>query len=298
MGNSAEPNDLVTVLVSVGVQTAIAFGLILAFSLLRPTNKVVYQPRLKFAPDNKKPKALGPEPTAWVGPIFTVNESASVGLLGLDAVIFLRYLKFLLRLFIILCLFGVPMIFIYYYYPKIVGKPADLGFVTLPVDSSGTSNSGNGVQVQSTAVTRTVARTVSGTTFLDTVVTTEYLTTTLASTSASTTGTITSAPTSGSITEEATTTAVSETSATTAASETSASEVVASSTATPSETAAPVIRANPFKSIAQRMKAGFHLLGKREEYISADEELKELVPAKISFGLEHRLKIGHGMNLM
>ncbi|KAJ3097323.1 hypothetical protein HDU96_000420 [Phlyctochytrium bullatum] len=168
MPDTVEPNDLLTVLVSVGVQTAIAFGLIIAFSILRPTNKIVYQPRLKFAPEGKKPKPLGPEPTAWIGPIMTVNESTAIGLLGLDAVIFLRYLKFLMRMFLVLCLFGIPMIGIYYFYPRIVGQYANMGVVSDPNALAAFQEANSYIKETSTTflrstVIRTSYLTVSGT---------------------------------------------------------------------------------------------------------------------------------------
>ncbi|KAI8831407.1 hypothetical protein BC829DRAFT_449382 [Chytridium lagenaria] len=268
MVESSEPQDLVTVLISVGVQTAIAFGLIFAFSLLRPANKVVYQPRLKFAPESKRPKALGPEPTAWISPIFSVNENASIALLGL---------------FTILFLFGVPMIFIYFFYARIVGKPADTGVSLAPVN-----NVNNGVQISQAVITRTTARTVSGTVFNEAVTSTIDFTLTTTATS----GILTSNAPSSSAATDAPTTNVATTDA---ASITEAPVVtdapvpsVTDAAPVPSTTAeaAPAVRAN----FNQRFH-GFHL-GKRN-----DDDLTGAVPAQVAFGLKHKVVLGHGMDV-
>ncbi|KAJ3326121.1 hypothetical protein HDU76_012989 [Blyttiomyces sp. JEL0837] len=134
--------DLKSVLISFGVQTAIAFGLIIAFSILRPSNKVVYQPRLKFAPEEKRPQPIGPAPTAWIAPVLKADSSRAVKLLGLDAVMFLKFVKFLFHLFLILSLMGIPMCIFNANFAAINGKAADTGVTSAPVISNQT-NTGN-----------------------------------------------------------------------------------------------------------------------------------------------------------
>ncbi|KAI9340038.1 hypothetical protein DFJ73DRAFT_628208 [Zopfochytrium polystomum] len=117
--------DLKSVMSAFGVHTAIAFGLIIAFSFLRPANKVVYQPRLKFSPPEKKPLPIGPAPTAWIKPILKSDSSNAVATLGLDAVMFLKCAKMMVRLFLALTCFGIPLCVFHSYYPRITGHQAD-----------------------------------------------------------------------------------------------------------------------------------------------------------------------------
>ncbi|KAJ1548292.1 hypothetical protein HK405_003793 [Cladochytrium tenue] len=129
MSNSTDTDtsvSLKSVLSAFGVHTAIAFGLIIAFSILRPRNKVVYQPRLKFSAPEKKPVPIGGAPTAWIKPVIKVDASNAVELLGLDTVMFLRTSKMLLRFFTLLGIIGIGLCVFNSNYAKIAG-PADTG---------------------------------------------------------------------------------------------------------------------------------------------------------------------------
>ncbi|KAJ3407426.1 hypothetical protein HDV05_005417 [Chytridiales sp. JEL 0842] len=136
------PSDLYGLVAPFGIQMALTFGMIIGFSLLRPANKIIYQPRLKFAPDGRKPQKLGPAITAWMKPIFKTTADQQVRMLGLDAVMFLKIVKFMFILFAILSFFGIPLCFFNGFFPKIYGAPVDNGFVVSSSVSTG-ENPGN-----------------------------------------------------------------------------------------------------------------------------------------------------------
>ncbi|KAK5672208.1 hypothetical protein BDV3_000727 [Batrachochytrium dendrobatidis] len=93
-------SDLISLLTAFGTNIAISAALIVGFSLLRTTNKNVYEPRLKFAEEDKRPQPLSASPVSWIKPSFFTDELELVGKIGLDAVMFLRFINVLVRLFV------------------------------------------------------------------------------------------------------------------------------------------------------------------------------------------------------
>jgi hypothetical protein len=87
---------------SIGITAAIA----LAFSFLRPFNRVVYAPKLKHADERHAPPPLGKGVFAWVGPLWKVTEADIVALAGMDAAIFMRFTRMCRNLFIVLSVIG------------------------------------------------------------------------------------------------------------------------------------------------------------------------------------------------
>ncbi|KAK3323895.1 hypothetical protein B0T19DRAFT_359379 [Cercophora scortea] len=87
---------------SIGFTVAIA----LAFSFLRPYNSVVYAPKLKHADEKHAPPPLGKGIFAWVAPLWSTSEQELVGLIGLDATVFLRFTRMCRNIFVILAVIG------------------------------------------------------------------------------------------------------------------------------------------------------------------------------------------------
>lgn len=63
-----------------------------------------------------------PYPTAWLRPTLFTNENQLVDKIGLDAVMFLRFLRFCVQFFLGLCAFGIPLCIFHSFAPKIIGQ--------------------------------------------------------------------------------------------------------------------------------------------------------------------------------
>ncbi|GAA5973539.1 hypothetical protein JCM11641_007107 [Rhodosporidiobolus odoratus] len=89
---------------SVGIQLAlmIALGLaaLSAFSILRPKNSMVYQPKVKYAADEKRPPKIGKGLWDWIGPVWHTKEEEMMTTIGLDAVAYLRFLRMCRNMFV------------------------------------------------------------------------------------------------------------------------------------------------------------------------------------------------------
>ncbi|KNG47339.1 hypothetical protein TW65_05890 [Stemphylium lycopersici] len=80
--------------------------LVVIFCFLRPRNSRVYAPRAKHADEKHRPKPLGKEPFSWLSAVKDVKEQELVDTIGLDAVVFLRFLRMLRNIFIIITVAG------------------------------------------------------------------------------------------------------------------------------------------------------------------------------------------------
>ncbi|GAA6005269.1 uncharacterized protein JCM10292_005362 [Rhodotorula paludigena] len=93
---------------AVGIQLALMVGVGLvalgAFSLLRPNNSVVYQPKVKYAADEKRPPKLGKGFFDWIVPVVKTGEQEMMATIGLDSVAYLRFLRMCRNMF--LCIAG------------------------------------------------------------------------------------------------------------------------------------------------------------------------------------------------
>ncbi len=94
------------VLASVATSFAITIVIALIFCLLRPWNTVVYAPRLRHADEKHAPPPVGKGLFAWVTPVIKTKEQAVIEKVGLDAAIFLRFIKMCRNMFLILTIVG------------------------------------------------------------------------------------------------------------------------------------------------------------------------------------------------
>jgi hypothetical protein len=81
-----------------------------AFSFLRPYNSVVYAPKLKHADDKRAPPPLGKGVFAWVAPVLKTKEQDIILQVGLDATIFLRFLRMCRNIFLAITVLGCAII--------------------------------------------------------------------------------------------------------------------------------------------------------------------------------------------
>ncbi|KAI8823661.1 uncharacterized protein EV422DRAFT_364896 [Fimicolochytrium jonesii] len=118
MSDDSSATDLVGLFSATGIQLAVSAGLMVGFSILRPKNRVVYEPRTKFAPEPKRPQALDWRPTAWVKPVLFSKDNDLIPKVGLDAVIFLRFIWLSAFLFLVLTCVAIPLCIFHYFMGK------------------------------------------------------------------------------------------------------------------------------------------------------------------------------------
>jgi hypothetical protein len=107
-------------LVAFGFQLAICTGFLVTFSIVRPWLEAVYQPRVKFAIDqSKKPPALSIRPLAWLWPAFYTNELEMINMIGMDSIMFLRFILVCFKFFSGSLVVAVPLLIFNYHSPGI-----------------------------------------------------------------------------------------------------------------------------------------------------------------------------------
>ncbi|GJJ08472.1 hypothetical protein Clacol_002690 [Clathrus columnatus] len=84
--------------------SGVALGTIITFNILRPKNKIVYQPKVKYHVGDKKPPPISDGIFSWIPPILYSKEAYLLDKVGLDAVVFLRFLRLLRYLFSLISL--------------------------------------------------------------------------------------------------------------------------------------------------------------------------------------------------
>ncbi len=80
--------------------------MVLVFCFLRPRISRVYAPRAKHADEKHRPLELGNKPWSWLAAVKDVKEQDLVNMVGLDAVVFLRFLRMLRNIFLVLAVVG------------------------------------------------------------------------------------------------------------------------------------------------------------------------------------------------
>ncbi|KAF1933928.1 DUF221-domain-containing protein [Didymella exigua CBS 183.55] len=80
--------------------------LFLVFCFLRPKNNRVYAPRAKHADEKHRPQPLANGPFDWIKAVTQTKEQELVDKIGLDAVLFMRFLRMIRNIFIALSVMG------------------------------------------------------------------------------------------------------------------------------------------------------------------------------------------------
>ncbi|RKP26394.1 hypothetical protein SYNPS1DRAFT_10478, partial [Syncephalis pseudoplumigaleata] len=86
------------ILLSIGIQVLF----VIMFSLLRPKNNVIYARRQKYIDPTRQPPKLAPGLFSWIRPVLFANHDTLSVQLGLDATIFLNFIQFCCRVFLVL----------------------------------------------------------------------------------------------------------------------------------------------------------------------------------------------------
>ena len=111
--------DVKGVITATLVQLSIAVACFIGFSILRPTNKSVYESKRKYAAEDKRPVAIGNLPTDWLRPVRTVDEVEILEKCGVDAVMFLRFVGLGCRVLVFAMVFSIPLCVVHYFAPQI-----------------------------------------------------------------------------------------------------------------------------------------------------------------------------------
>ncbi|KIO29092.1 hypothetical protein M407DRAFT_21836 [Tulasnella calospora MUT 4182] len=80
--------------------SAISLATVFAFNLLRPRNKIIYEPKVKYYEGEKRPPKIKEGFFDWLSPLINTKEPELLEKIGLDAVAFLRLLRLMRWLFL------------------------------------------------------------------------------------------------------------------------------------------------------------------------------------------------------
>ncbi|KAI9465279.1 hypothetical protein BJY52DRAFT_1388541 [Lactarius psammicola] len=86
------------------LMTVVSVVTIILFNLLRPNNKIVYEPKVKYHVGEKKPPRISSSIFGWVSPLLNTKEPELVDKIGLDAATFLRFLRMMRTIFTLVAL--------------------------------------------------------------------------------------------------------------------------------------------------------------------------------------------------
>ncbi|KAK0892668.1 hypothetical protein LTR91_017016 [Friedmanniomyces endolithicus] len=91
-----------SLITSLGISALIA----LLFCFLRPYNNVVYAPRAKYADSKHAPPPVEKGLFGWIPPLLRTKEQDLVDKVGLDAAVFMRFIRMLRDMFLTLSVLG------------------------------------------------------------------------------------------------------------------------------------------------------------------------------------------------
>lgn len=83
----------------VALMSVVSVVTVVVFNLLRPKNKLIYEPKVKYHEGNKPPPRISSHLFGWLPPLVNTKEPELLDKIGLDAVAFLRFNRLLRQLF-------------------------------------------------------------------------------------------------------------------------------------------------------------------------------------------------------
>ncbi|KAJ7828540.1 hypothetical protein B0H14DRAFT_3088215 [Mycena olivaceomarginata] len=82
------------------LMSVVSVATIVAFNILRPNNKIIYEPKVKYhVGDSKRPPRIDDSICGWLPPLIHTKEPELVDKIGLDAATFLRFGRLMRWLF-------------------------------------------------------------------------------------------------------------------------------------------------------------------------------------------------------
>lgn len=125
---------------SLGSSLGISLIILFLWCLIRPHNSVVYAPKLRNADKKHAPPAIEKGYFAWFKPLIKCQEADLVEKLGLDAIVFLRFLRMCRMIFfclgIIGCLILIPVNVTCSLKSKLIESPGSDQWLTLMTPSA------------------------------------------------------------------------------------------------------------------------------------------------------------------
>ncbi|KAL4071291.1 hypothetical protein V8B97DRAFT_2044343 [Scleroderma yunnanense] len=88
----------------VALMIVVSTATIVAFNVLRPQNKVIYEPKVKYHIGDKKPPRISDSLLGWLPPLIRTKEPELLDKVGLDAVTFLRFTRMMRSLLAVVAL--------------------------------------------------------------------------------------------------------------------------------------------------------------------------------------------------
>lgn len=95
---------------ALGISLGFTVFTAIIFSLLRPYNQAVYAPKLKHADEKHAPPPLGKAPWSWIATVWGTKEEQLMHSIGMDATVFLRFVRMCRNMFLTLSITGVGIL--------------------------------------------------------------------------------------------------------------------------------------------------------------------------------------------
>ncbi|KAF8316081.1 DUF221-domain-containing protein [Clavulina sp. PMI_390] len=95
-----------SVLINLALTSGLSLATIITFNILRPRNRVIYEPKSKYYVGDKQPPRIKSGFFSWLSPLIHSKEPELLDKIGPDAVVFLRFLRLLRWLFTVLAFIG------------------------------------------------------------------------------------------------------------------------------------------------------------------------------------------------
>ncbi|KAH7131522.1 hypothetical protein B0J13DRAFT_105778 [Dactylonectria estremocensis] len=95
---------------ALGISVGFTVFTAIVFSLLRPYNQAVYAPKLKHADEKHAPPPLGKAPWSWLATVWAAKEEELIHSIGMDATVFLRFVRMCRNMFLTLSVTGIGII--------------------------------------------------------------------------------------------------------------------------------------------------------------------------------------------
>ncbi|KAF9911411.1 hypothetical protein EC991_003667 [Linnemannia zychae] len=113
MSTISQPNNVnidklqpAALAVNLGTNIALSLFTLGAFCWLRPRNGVIYARKYKASPEDKRAPKLEEGYFSWMKPVWSCPDEVLVQKIGLDAVVFIRFIRMCRQIFIALTIIG------------------------------------------------------------------------------------------------------------------------------------------------------------------------------------------------